>query len=434
VNKLLILVLSFLFLINCSLQTSSSFWTKSKKIKTEKKLKIEEIFKGEKILEKEFNPNIKINLSSNPINNSFINNYDNNNGRINYNGKLESISRYKFSKIKNFHQFEPEIVFDKNNVIFFDNKGSIIKFDSSSKLVWKKNYYTKSEKKINPILFFDSNKDTLIVADSAAKYYAININNGDLLWSKYNSAPFNSQVKIYKDKFFVIDFENILRCFSINNGTEIWNVKTEKSFTKSQKKLSLIIVDEKLYFNNSIGDISAVDVNNGDLLWQTPTQKSVISEEAFFLKTSDLIADNISILFSNNKNDFFSLDSRSGIINWKQKINSNLRPTLVDQMVFSVSTEGFLIIIDNKNGNILRITDIFKQFKEKNRQKIKPVGFILGVNDIYLTTNHGRLMIIDIISGKTKSILKIDNEIISRPFVLKQNLYIIKNNSVIRLN
>ena len=433
-NKLLILVLSFLFLINCSLQTSSSFWTKSKKIKTEKKLKIEEIFKGEKILEKEFNPNIKINLSSNPINNSFINNYDNNNGRINYNGKLESISRYKFSKIKNFHQFEPEIVFDKNNVIFFDNKGSIIKFDSSSKLVWKKNYYTKSEKKINPILFFDSNKDTLIVADSAAKYYAININNGDLLWSKYNSAPFNSQVKIYKDKFFVIDFENILRCFSINNGTEIWNVKTEKSFTKSQKKLSLIIVDEKLYFNNSIGDISAVDVNNGDLLWQTPTQKSVISEEAFFLKTSDLIADNISILFSNNKNDFFSLDSRSGIINWKQKINSNLRPTLVDQMVFSVSTEGFLIIIDNKNGNILRITDIFKQFKEKNRQKIKPVGFILGVNDIYLTTNHGRLMIIDIISGKTKSILKIDNEIISRPFVLKQNLYIIKNNSVIRLN
>ena len=433
-NKLLILFVSFLFLINCSLQTSSSFWTKSKKIKTEKKLKIEEIFKKEVILEKEFNPNIKINLSSNPINNSFINNYDNNNGRINYSGKLESTSRYKFSKIENFDHFEPEIVFDKNNVIFFDNKGSIIKFDNSSKLIWKKNYYNKSEKKINPILFFGNNKDTLIVADSVAKYYAININNGELLWSKYNSAPFNSQVKIYKDKFFVIDFENILRCFSINNGTEIWNVKTEKSFTKSQKKLSLVIVEDKLYFNNSIGDISAVDVNNGNLLWQTPTQKSVIFEEAFFLKTSDLIADNSSILFSNNKNDFFSLDIRSGIINWKQKINSNLRPTLVDQMVFSISTEGFLIIIDNKNGNILRITDIFKQFKEKKRQKIKPVGFILGVNDIYLTTNHGRLMIIDIISGKTKSILKIDNEMISRPFVLNQNLYIIKNNSVIRLN
>ncbi len=433
-NKLLILFLLFFFLINCSLQTSSSFWTKSKKIKIEKNLEIEEIFKQEKILENEFNSNLKINLSSTPISNSFKNNLDNNNGRINYTGKLKNTSRYKFSKIENFNQFEPEIVFDKDNVIFFDNKGSIIKFDNSSKLIWKKNFYTKSEKKINPILFFGSNKDTLIVADSVAKYYAININNGELLWSKYNSSPFNSQIKTHKNKFFVIDFENILRCFSIKDGNEIWNFKTEKSFTKSQKKLSLVISDNKLYFNNSIGDISAVDINNGSLLWQTPSQKSLIYEEAFSLQTSDLVTDKKSIFFSNNKNDFFSLDIRNGIINWKQKINSNLRPTFVDQLVFTVSNEGFLIIIDSKNGNILRITDVFEQFKKKKRKKIKPVGFILGVNDIYLTTNHGRLIIIDIISGKIKSILKIDNELISRPFVLNQDLYIIKNNSIIKLN
>tara|TARA_B100000686_G_scaffold86335_1_gene93233 strand:- start:2733 stop:3983 length:1251 start_codon:yes stop_codon:yes gene_type:complete len=416
------------------LQTSSSFWTKSKKIKIEKNLEIEEIFKQEKILENEFNSNLKINLSSTPISNSFKNNLDNNNGRINYTGKLKNTSRYKFSKIENFNQFEPEIVFDKDNVIFFDNKGSIIKFDNSSKLIWKKNFYTKSEKKINPILFFGSNKDTLIVADSVAKYYAININNGELLWSKYNSSPFNSQIKTHKNKFFVIDFENILRCFSIKDGNEIWNFKTEKSFTKSQKKLSLVISDNKLYFNNSIGDISAVDINNGSLLWQTPSQKSLIYEEAFSLQTSDLVTDKKSIFFSNNKNDFFSLDIGNGIINWKQKINSNLRPTFVDQLVFTVSNEGFLIIIDSKNGNILRITDVFEQFKKKKRKKIKPVGFILGVNDIYLTTNHGRLIIIDIISGKIKSILKIDNELISRPFVLNQDLYIIKNNSIIKLN
>ena len=56
------------------MQTSSSFWTKSKKIKIEKNLEIEEIFKQEKILENEFNSNLKINLSSTPISNSFKNN------------------------------------------------------------------------------------------------------------------------------------------------------------------------------------------------------------------------------------------------------------------------------------------------------------------------------------------------------------------------
>ena len=71
------------------------------------------------------------------------------------------------------------------------------------------------------------------------------------MWSKYNSSPFNSQIKTHKNKFFVIDFENILRCFSIKDGNEIWNFKTEKSFIKSQQKLSLIVNNNKetLFFN-----------------------------------------------------------------------------------------------------------------------------------------------------------------------------------------
>ena len=433
-SKLLGIFLLFFLITNCSLDKKTGLWTKTKKIEEKEKIKIKELFKEEKALETELNSGLKINLSAKLINNSFVNNFDNNNGRINYNGNLKSISKYKFSKIDNFNQFEPEIVFDKNNVIFFDNKGSIVKFDNSSKLIWKKNYYSKSEKKLKPILFFANNKDTLIVADNISKYYALNIHTGELLWTKNNSAPFNSQVKIYKDKIFVIDFENILRCYSIKDGTEIWRVKTEKSFIKSQKKLSLIIVGNKVYFNNSIGDISAVDIKSGNLLWQIPTQSSAIYEDAFFLKTSDLIANNNTILFSNNKNEFFSLDIKTGAINWKQKINSNLRSTLVDNIIFSISMEGFLFVVDNRSGNIIRITDIFRQFKTKKRLKIKPVGFIVGSENIYLTTDNGKLMIIDIKSGRATSILKIDNGKISRPFVLNQNLFIIKENSIIRLN
>jgi len=470
VSKFLGIFLLLTFITNCSLDNKTGLWTKKQKIKEEKKIIIKELFKKEKALEKEFNPNLKINLSAKLIDNSFVNNFDNNNGRVNYNGTLKSISKFKFSKIDNFNQLEPEIIFDKNNVIFFDDKGSILKFDNFSKLIWKKNYYTKAEKKSKPILFFANNKNTLVVADSIAKYYAININNGELLWSKNNSAPFNSQVKVYKDKFFAIDFENTLRCYSIKDGTELWQVKTDQSFIKSQKKLSLVIVDHNVYFNNSIGDVSAVDIASGDLLWQTPTQSSGIYEEAFFLKTSDLIANNNSILLSNNKNEFFSLDIKRGNLNWKQKVNSNIRSTLVDNIIFAISMEGFLIIIDNQSGNIIRITDVFTQYKrtyfkkrsstytfgkkkkskskrivrektrptytfgQKQGSKIEPVGFIVGSKNIYLTTSHGRLIIIDITTGKPTSILKIDNNKISRPFVLNKNLFIIKDNAIIKLD
>jgi len=434
VIKFLTTFLLFIFITNCSLDTKSSLWTKDKKIVKEKQKIIKALFEEEEALETEFNPDLKINLTAKLIKNSFINNFDNNNGRINYNGNLKKISRFKFSKIDDFDEFEPEIIFSNNNVIFFDNKGSILKFDNSSKLIWKKNYYSKSEKKLKPILFFANNKDTLVVVDSISKYYAMSIKTGELLWSKNHSAHFNSQVKVYRDKFFAIDSQNVLRCYSIKDGTELWKIETEKLLIKSVKKLSLLIIDNKVYFNNSIGDITAVDIESGDLLWLTPTQSSEIYGQSFFIKSSNLVANNNSIFLSNNNNDFFSLDVKTGILNWKHKINSTLTPTLVDNLIFTITMEGFLVVIDSRQGNIIRITDIFRQFKKKKRSKIKPVGFILGSENIYLTTDHGRLMIIDVTLGRTISILKIDNDKISRPFVLNQNLYIIKENSIIRLN
>ena len=127
---------------------------------------------------------------------------------------MKSISKYKFSKIEKFDEYEPEIIINQNNIIFFDNKGTILKFDESSKLLWKKNYYTKIEKKLKPILFLSANQDTLIVVDTIAKYFAIDMKTGDLLWTKYNDSPFNSQIKIFKNKFYVVDANNVLHCYS----------------------------------------------------------------------------------------------------------------------------------------------------------------------------------------------------------------------------
>jgi len=434
VSKILFLFLFFILLTNCSLNKNSKFWSETKNLKDENALNYEEIFPTDESLKKEFNSSLKLKFKSKLSNNTSANNYLNNNRRLNFDGDLKKSSRYKFSKIKNFGKYEPELIFFEKDVIFFDNKGSILKFDEKSKMIWKKNYYSKSEKKLKPILQLANNDKYLIIADSIAKLYMINIRTGDLIWSKKNLAPFNSQIKIYEDKFFIVDLSNTLRCFSIKNGDELWNVKTENSLIRSQKKLSMVIVKDKIYFNNSIGDISAIDIKKGELLWQLPTQGNLIYESAFSLQTSDIISDGESLFFSNNKNQLFSIDIDTGSFNWENKINSNLRSSLINDYLVSISIEGYLIITDKRTGNILRVTDVFRNFRVKNRSSIKPIGFIVGVNNIYLTTSNGRILIIEIASGKTISTKKVDNEKISKPFVQNKNLFLIKNNAIIRLN
>ena len=433
-NKLFYLLL-FIFVTNCSLDTKTGFWSKSKIVKSEVEPIEKKLFVDREIFEKEFNPELKIRLKKNFKKDSFVNNLSNNNGVVKFTGELKNISKYKFSKISQFDYYQPELLFtNKKTLIFFDEKGTILNFSNNEKLIWKSNIYSKIEKKQKPILYFASNEETLIVADSIAKYYSINLNNGNLIWSKNNSAPFNSQVKIFKDKFFVIDFENILRCFSLKDGSEIWNIKTEKSFIKSQQKLSFVINNNSLVFINTLGDISSVNIETGKLIWQTPTQSSDIYENYFSLKNSDLILENNNIYFSNNQNEFFAIDEKSGVVKWKQNLNSNLRPTFVDGLLFTVTLEGYLVIIDSRNGNILRMTSIGKQIKKFNKKNIEPVGFIVANDKIFLSLNNGRLAVIEILNGKVLDIIKIDNEKISRPYVLNNHMFIVRDNAIIKLN
>ncbi len=434
-NKISFFFLILIFLTNCSLDTKTGLWSKSEKLSSEVNSVEEKLFEDTEILEKEFNTELKIKLKNNFTRNSFVNNLSNNNGIIKYEGNLSKISKYKFSKISQFDHYQPELLITKeNSLIFFDDKGTILNFSDDNKLIWKNNFYSKSEKKNNPILYFASNDQILVVADSVAKFYAINLNSGELIWSKSNSAPFNSQVKIFKDKFFAIDFENILRCYSIKDGKEIWSFKSEKSFIKSQQKLSFIINDNKLVFINTLGDLNSIDVETGNLLWQTPTRSSAIYEDYFSLKNSDIIAENKTIYFSNNKNEFFAIDEINGVIKWKQNLNSNLRPTFADGLVFTVTIEGYLVAIDSRNGNILRMTNVFEKIKNYKKKNIQPVGFVVSNSKIYLSLNNGRLLIIDILNGKPLDIKKIDNEKISRPYVLNNNMFIIRDNAILKIN
>lgn len=422
-----LLIIFLLIFSGCSLKNKPSLPENNNK-----KL-IKKTGSNNQIISKNFNSNLKIVLnkkSDKKEKREFKNNLGRQEvGDINY-----KISSFKFKKIKNFSLVEPNLIFTKDGIIFFEKKGNIIKFDYEKNIVWKINHYTKQEKKLSPLINFGNNDEVIIVTDNLSKYYAIDKLNGNLLWSKTNASQFNSEIKVIGDKFYVIDKENIIHCFSIKNGEKIWNYKTDNFFIKSNKKLSIVFDNNKIIFNNSIGDITALDANKGFLLWQTPTQNSQIYADTISLSTSSLVIDNDFVLFSNNNNEFYSLDKNDGFVNWKQAINSDIKPVISNEIVFSVSNEGLLFIIDLKNGNIIKTQDLFLSYSHKKRLLLKPTGISLGVERIFITLNNGNLMVLDLKTGNLIKSIKIDSKRISEPFIYNKKIYIIKNNSIIEIS
>ena len=431
-NRLLLIFIAIFLLNNCSFNENSRLW-KDKEQPLENQENVTQIFAEEQSVSLELNPDISLDLSNIKSSNKIVDN-QNNFGPLSYNGTLQKNGNFKFSKLENLDQFNLKPAFLNEGIIFFDNKGSVLRFNDEQKIIWKNNFYSKSEKKLKPKLNFAINNEDLIVVDNIAKYFSINLNSGELNWIKNNSYPFNSDIKIFEDKFFAIDYKNTLRCFKIMDGSECWNLQTEDSFTISNSKFSLIILDGKVIFNNSIGDITAVDIETGLIAWQLPTQSSSIINETYNFKMSKLVSDGDAIFFSNNKNEFYSIDVKTGTTNWINKINSNLTPILTKDLIFTVSNEGFLFTIQKSTGNIIRINYLYKDYKEKKRKELKPIGFVIGNTNIYISNNDGKLIVVDLSNGKVNFIEKIGGDTISEPFIANQNLYVIKSGSIVRYN
>ncbi len=61
-NKIFYLLVIFLFIVNCSLDTKSGLWSESEKLDSESKNLEIKIFEENEIYEKEFNSDLKIKL------------------------------------------------------------------------------------------------------------------------------------------------------------------------------------------------------------------------------------------------------------------------------------------------------------------------------------------------------------------------------------
>ena len=130
-NKIPVILIIFLFFNGCSLKSTPKLWEK-KGAKVEEKTTITKIFDKIFIDEKELNSDVKIPVSKGRYSRIIFKNR-NDTGEYNYDGNLEKIAKFKFSKFNDFELVDAKPLLFENKLVFFDNKGTILFFDGEKK-------------------------------------------------------------------------------------------------------------------------------------------------------------------------------------------------------------------------------------------------------------------------------------------------------------
>ena len=440
-KKNLIFFLIFILLVNCSFDNKTGIWSGSKKEKRriselEKEQKqtkvVDYIYSSKSVYSKEISLTKKISISNPRKNLSWKMsslNQQNFLGNIYLSGidniflkKKIGKNKFPMSKI-----ISSPLVFE-NNIIFSDNNGTIFNINQNGEINWKKNIYKKIYKKVYKNLVFAIYQNNIYVADNIGFIYSIGLNNGKLVWIKNHGIPIKSNIKIYKNKIFLINQDNRILCFNTENGSKIWDIRSVPSFIKLQNFLSSAISKQgDVIAINSSGDLFKVNANNGKIDWSLNTLESTLAHATDFFKSSEIVIIDDNIIFS-SKSSIFSYNLNTGYTNWKQEVSSIGAPIIDGKNIFILTDNGYFVIIDKDTGIIISSTNILKILKKK-KQETKITGFIMGSGKIYSVTSNGYLIVSSPVSGKVEYFKKIGDPVTSTPIINNGKLYILTKNS-----
>ena len=440
-KKNLIFFLIFILLVNCSFDNKTGIWSGSKKEKRkiselEKEQKqtkvVDYIYSSKSVYSKEISLTKKISISNPRKNLSWKMsslNQQNFLGNIYLSGidniflkKKIGKNKFPMSKI-----ISSPLVFE-NNIIFSDNNGTIFNINQNGEINWKKNIYKKIYKKVYKNLVFAIYQNNIYVADNIGFIYSIGLNNGKLVWIKNHGIPIKSNIKIYKNKIFLINQDNRILCFNTKNGSKIWDIRSVPSFIKLQNFLSSAISKQgDVIAINSSGDLFKVNANNGKIDWSLNTLESTLAHATDFFKSSEIVIIDDNIIFS-SKSSIFSYNLNTGYTNWKQEVSSIGAPIIDGKNIFILTDNGYFVIIDKDTGIIISSTNILKILKKK-KQETKITGFIMGSGKIYSVTSNGYLIVSSPVSGKVEYFKKIGDPVTSAPIINNGKLYILTKNS-----
>jgi len=436
--KFLCLFLIFITLANCSFDKKTGFWSGSEEEKrrvselTKKQNEISEvvnIYSSNEAKLSEVQPTKIANLNK-PVENFSWKmsglNLQNNTGNIYFSGlnkiflkKKIGKNKFDISKIKS-----SPVIDDSTNIFFADDTGTIYCINQYGKLKWKKNIYTKVYKRIYKNLTFSLYNNKIYISDNIGFIYAMNSEDGNLVWIKNHSIPLKSRIKVFKNKIFLINQDNRIICLDSETGSKIWDIRAISSFIKTQNYLSLAISnDMSVIALSSSGDLLKINSETGNIYWSLNVSSTVSAVETDFFKSSDIVTYKNEIFFSATSS-FFSINSSTGSINWEKNISTTNTPIIDGNNVFLVSNSGYFLNLNKDTGDIIWSINILKILKKKH-QKTEITGFVLGSGKIYSTTLNGYIITSSAESGKTESFRKIASLVSAAPIISGGSLYVL---------
>lgn len=330
--------------------------------------------------------------------------------------------------IKNSNQNIVNFVIYNDEIIAIDKKSNLYVFDLDlKKRKLKKIYSRKIYKNYNLTFSIIVKKNRIYISDNIGNVHCLDIKNLNLIWKKSFGVPFMSDIKLNKNNLYIINSNSKIFSLNADNGKINWSYETVSKNIKDFKSYHIAIFDDKLLFTNDSSEIYCLDLKKNNILWSRILQNENFQNLPIIFKSSPITIDQNGIAYVSTNNGFtYSIEIKSGIINWVVPVYSTNRLFVSGNYLLSVQQSN-LIILNRLNGKIL----FNKKISINKKTQLTLKSLFIGERYLYLFGEKGFIVFLDLNDlqkYKVKKFLKKFSNFI----ILKNNLYVSTSDSIIK--
>ncbi len=182
----------------------------------------------------------------------------------------------------------------------------------------------------NIVAGFARSGDVAYYTTSSGSLRSISLKDGSRLWSRDFPGKIFSTPAV-EGKYLVFGCtDGHIYAVNAKNGKEIWKVKAEKSVLASP-----VIFDGKVFIGASDGKFRALGLKDGSPVWTFSGVEGFVECRAF--------VDEDQVVFGSWGNTLYSLDTRTGDLQWTWKIKKSSR-MLSPAAVWPVKSAGRIFV------------------------------------------------------------------------------------------
>ena len=439
--KLLFFFIIFLFLNNCSFDNKSGIW-KSEDSSYEKKVDILKDFKTLSTEKDVFNEeiylsgNINLNIPNKIKNNKWEDVYYNNFNNFD-NFSFVGLNNILFKSRKISKNKPTRFLYDNRNLITSDEKGNLTIFSiDKNKITTRFNFYKKKHKKLKKKLNIVVNDGIIFVADNLGFIYAFDYNSRKVLWAKDNKIPFRSNLKVTNEMLIAADQNNKIYFFNKINGNILKLIPTEDTNIKNNFENNFSFNNELIFVLNTYGSLYGIDSRNKNVKWVVNLNQSLDINPSNLFNANEIVSNENFIVVTSHEATYI-INSSNGTINSKFNIISKVKPLILDNHLFLISSNNLFVCIDMKDESIIYSHPINKKISEFLKIKEKKAQFksiMVSNNKILILLYNSYILQLEF-DGKIQNVFKLPMKAFSDLIFIDETiLFINRKNKLVILN